>query len=80
MSEILQVVGAAVILAPYAWSQLGSLSPQSPLYLGLNLAGSSLLASLAATGGQWGFLALELTWATLSAASLMRRKSRKGIG
>jgi hypothetical protein len=72
MSLILQLVGAVLILAPFAWSTLGSLSLQSRVYLALNLAGSSLLASVAVAGQQWGFVVLELTWAMVSAASLVR--------
>lgn len=63
---MVQVIGAALILAAYIAAQLERLDPQSRLYLGLNLAGSLILAVLAASGSQWGFLMLECAWAVVS--------------
>lgn len=66
MDQVVQVIGAALILAAYIAAQLERLDPQSRLYLGLNLAGSLILAVLAAAGPQWGFLLLECAWAIVS--------------
>jgi hypothetical protein len=74
VSQALQLAGAIAILLPFAWVQLGSLSPVSVPYLALNLAGSALLGAVALSGHQWGFLLLETTWALVSAWSLARRR------
>jgi hypothetical protein len=74
MAAALQLVGAFAILVPFAWTQLGSLSPRSALYLWPNLAGSLLLAVLALDGAQWGFLLLETTWAAVSAWGLLHQR------
>ena len=73
------MIGAALILAAYIAAQLERLDPQSRLYLGLNLAGSLILAVLAASGSQWGFLLLECAWAIVSFWGLISagRSARK---
>lgn len=72
MSDLLQIIGALLILLPFAWSQLHSLSPASVRYLLPNLAGSVLLAWLALEGAQWGFLLMETVWAAVSLRGLLR--------
>lgn len=66
MDQVIQVIGAALILVAYVAAQLERLDPRSRLYLGLNLVGSLILAVLAAGGSQWGFLLLESAWAIVS--------------
>jgi len=66
VDQVVQVIGAMLILAAYIAAQLERLDPRSRLYLGLNLAGSLILAVLAASGSQWGFLLLECAWAIVS--------------
>ena len=72
MDQVVQVIGALLILAGYAAAQLGVMRVDSRLYLVLNLVGSALLAYLAAIDDQWGFLLLESVWAIVSAWSLAR--------
>jgi hypothetical protein len=72
MDQVIQVIGALLILAGFAASQFGALRVDSVLYLVLNLAGSLVLAYLAAIDDQWGFLLLETVWAIVSAWSLIR--------
>ena len=55
MSEVLQVLGAVLVLVAFTAVQRGVTDPQSALSLALNLTGSGLLASLALIGHQWGF-------------------------
>lgn len=66
VDQLVQIVGALLILSAYAAAQLGSMSPHSRSYLVLNLAGSAVLAVLAWEQRQWGFLLLETVWAAVS--------------
>ncbi|MBS1860115.1 MAG: hypothetical protein JSS68_00235 [Actinobacteria bacterium] len=70
MAQAIQIVGALVILAAFAASQLGELETDSRLYLLLNLVGSTVLAILAVIEGQIGFILLEGVWALVSGWSL----------
>jgi membrane-bound ClpP family serine protease len=70
MDQVIQVVGALLILVAFTAVQLERMRPDSRLYLALNLAGSAILAVLAFLGTQWGFVLLEGVWAIVSAWSL----------
>ncbi len=70
MDQIVQVLGSLLILAAFAAAQRGTLSTNSPLYLGLNVVGSGVLAVLAAYERQAGFLLLETCWGAISAWGL----------
>jgi hypothetical protein len=77
MSSLLQVAGAVTVLVAYIAVQLGRTQPRSWTSLSLNLAGSALLALLAARDRQWGFLLLEGSWALMSAWGLSSRLRRR---
>ena len=66
MDQLVQVVGAILILVAFAAAQLGTMDQHSPIYLLLNLLGSLILAILAWHEHQWGFLLLESVWAIVS--------------
>lgn len=70
MDQVIQIVGALLILAAFAAVQFDRMRPDSRLYLTLNLIGSLILAVLAWAESQWGFLLLEGVWAIVSAWSL----------
>jgi hypothetical protein len=70
MDQVIQVVGALLVLAAFTAVQLERMRPDSRLYLVLNLVGSAILAVLALIGSQWGFVLLEGVWAIVSARSL----------
>lgn len=71
LPDVLQVIGAVLILIPFAALQFGRMSSASAAYLWLNLVGSGLLAALALRDQQWGFLLLEGIWALVAAWGLV---------
>ncbi len=72
MEQVVQVVGAILVLVAFAALQLGRMRADSRLYVWLNLVGSAVLAALAVYEEQWGFLLLETVWAAVSVWSLWR--------
>jgi hypothetical protein len=70
VSQVVQIVGAILILVAFGAVQFDRMRPDSRLYLALNLAGSAILAVLALIGSQWGFVLLETVWAAVSAWGL----------
>jgi len=72
VDQVVQVVGALLILTAFAAVQFERMRPDSRLYLTLNLIGSAILAVLAVLAQQWGFVLLEGVWAIVSAWSLSR--------
>lgn len=72
MDQVVQIVGALLILVAYAAAQFGAMDPHSRVYLVLNLVGSAALAALAWHEQLWGFLLLEGVWAGVSLWSLVQ--------
>lgn len=72
MDQVVQIVGALLILVAYAAAQLGGMDQHSRIYLGLNLVGSVILAGLAWHEQLWGFLLLETVWAIVSLWGLVQ--------
>lgn len=71
MDQLIQIIGALLILAAFAAVQFERMRPDSQTYLTLNLAGSIILTVLALVESQWGFFLLESVWAVVSAIGLM---------
>lgn len=71
MDQVIQIIGALLILGAFAANQRGGMSSDSELYLGLNLVGSAILCVLAISSGQIGFVLLEGVWAIVSGWGLI---------
>ncbi len=71
--QIVQIVGALMILAGFVLTQGNLLDADSYLYLVLNLAGATILAVLAFQAQRWGFVLLEGVWALVALAGLSLR-------
>jgi hypothetical protein len=75
--QIVQIIGALLILAGFILTQANVLDARSYLYLILNLAGAAILAVLAFQAQRWGFVLLEGVWALVALAGLIVRLSGK---
>jgi hypothetical protein len=68
--QLVQVIGALLILSGFVLAQFRLLDPQSFWYLVVNLVGSAILTVDAWRQDQWGFFLLEVVWAIVSAWGL----------
>jgi hypothetical protein len=73
VDQLVQVVGALLILAAYTAAQFGALDQRSYAYLMLNLVGAATLTVLARIESQWGFFILEAAWTSVSVGGLTAR-------
>ena len=72
MEQLIELVGAVLILSAFVLAQLGRLPAASLTYMVLNFVGASILAFVAALDGDTGFLLLEGVWAGVSAFAIAR--------
>lgn len=70
--QVIQIVGAALILIAYALQHMKHLHAETASYLAMNLAGGILLCIAAVAARQYGFILLEGSWALLSGMGLYR--------
>ena len=73
MSQLVQIVGALLILAAFAAAQARIVDVRSLSYLWPNVVGAGVLAVDAWHEEQWGFLLLEGAWTLVSAWGLAAR-------
>jgi hypothetical protein len=71
VDQVIQIIGALLVLTAYTAGQTGRWTPDDTPYLWFNMFGSAILAVLAAIGHNWGFLLLEGVWAIVTARSLI---------
>lgn len=76
MRQIIGLLGAFLILIPFAASQLERLETSSKTYQTLNLVGAVILTTIAGLERQYGFILLEGVWALMSLVGLRRVLSR----
>lgn len=70
MDQIIQVVGALLILAGFVLAQRRVWQTDDWGYLAVNLVGAAILAWLAFVDAQWGFFLLEGVWTLVTAWSI----------
>jgi hypothetical protein len=59
MDQVVQLIGALMILVPFAAAQFGRMRVTSAIYLGLNFGGSAILTGVAFEAQDWGFFLRE---------------------
>jgi hypothetical protein len=70
MEQIVQLVGALLILSAFILAQLKRLRSESVAYLALNFFGGGVLSVVAFLDRDWGFVLLEGVWTLVSGAGL----------
>lgn len=72
MDQVVQLIGAVLILAAFLGAQQGRLRTDSVTYLALNAVGAAMLAVVAILDRDLGFTLLEATWTVVSTVGLVR--------
>lgn len=70
--QVVSIVGAILILAPFAAQQARRLGAETRTYQILNLIGGFCLCVAAIAGRQYGFILLEGSWVGVSAWGVWR--------
>ena len=77
--QVVQIIGAILILVGFVLSQLRMLAQDSYPYLLVNLVGAIILTLDAWHGSQWGFVLLEGVWSLVSLGGVVA-KARGSAG
>jgi hypothetical protein len=72
MDQVVQLIGAVLILTAFVLAQQRRMATDSPGYLVLNALGAALLAVVAVRDRDIGFTLLEGTWTVVSTVGLVR--------
>lgn len=73
---MIEFLGAAAILVPFALVQARATTAHSWLYLVLNLLGAAALTWTALAHAQYGFVILQAAWFVVTAVGMIRRPRR----
>jgi hypothetical protein len=73
LNQVVQVIGALLILSGFLLSQMDRLDPRSYPYLLVNLAGGVILTVLALQDQRWGFVLLEGVWSLVALLGIVMR-------
>lgn len=76
MDQIVQIIGAVLVLVAFLLAQFDVLDPGSYRYLIPNAVGSTAMAITAIITGDWGFVFLEGVWAIVSYVGIVNRIRR----
>src|SRR5215216_5690773 len=77
--QLVSVLGSLLVLVAYVASQFGWLSAKGVAYAFANIVGSGILAVIAALEAQWGFLLLEVAWASVSLVAVVRHRAKPNM-
>jgi hypothetical protein len=72
MGQVVQIIGAMLILSAYVAAQQNRLRFDSAQFLGMNMVGAAILTVVAAVNRDIGFLLLEFVWTWVSARGFRR--------
>lgn len=73
MDQVVQIIGAVLVLVAFLLAQLDVLDARSYRYLVPNAVGSTAMAVTAVLTGDWGFVFLEGVWAVVSYVGIVGR-------
>ena len=79
VSQLISIVGAALVLGAFAALQFRRTHAYSRPYLAANVLGSAFLAAAAVLEGLWAFVTLNSVWALVSLRGLFRSSRRPGV-
>lgn len=84
LEQLVQIVGALLVLAGFVLAQLDVLDQESYTYLVPNAVGSAAMTATGILSRDWGFVFLEGVWALVSLWGLGQRlrggRSEQGHG
>ena len=72
MDQVVQLIGAVLILAAFVLTQQRRMATDSVVYLALNAVGAALLTAVAVLDRDIGFTLLEATWTAVSTVGLVK--------
>lgn len=80
MDQVIEMVGALVVLSAFVANQVRHLPSDSPLFLAGNAVGTGILCAVAAVHRDAGFVLVEGAWSLVSLAGLARSVRRSVPG
>ena len=71
MAQVIQIIGAVLVLGAFVANQQHRLDTDSVAFLALNAVGTGILAACAIVNGDIGFTLLEGAWSLVSLRGLV---------